>query len=227
MLESLVPSGSSYSGDIDQLLLLITLVVGFWFFLTLGMFGWMLWTFRAKEGVPAMYVTGKEPHLKRWITIPHGLIILMDVVLIVGAVQVWYNVKQFMPEPDVTIGIVAQQWAWTFVHPGPDGVLDTADDIRTIDELHVQSDTVYAFRLEAVDVMHSFSVPIWRLKQDAIPGRVILGWFEPTLEGEFDVQCAEMCGIGHGIMGARVMVESAEKHANWVRDNSDSSVAAR
>jgi cytochrome c oxidase subunit 2 len=165
--------------------------------------------------------------LKSWITVPHALIILCDVVLIVGAVRVWYNVKQFMPETQETIGIIGQQWAWTFVHAGPDGILDTADDIAMIDELHVEVDKTYQFRLESKDVLHDFSVPVWRLKQDAVPGRVILGWFEPTLEGEFDVQCAEMCGIGHGIMGARVIVESAEKHAAWVREVAGTEVAAR
>lgn len=227
MIETFVPSGSTFAGDIDQLFLIIMVIIGFWFFATLGMFFWLLWKFRAQEGVPAQYVTGKEPHLKQWITIPHGVIILCDVVLIVGAVRVWYNVKQFMPEPQQTIGIIGQQWAWTFVHPGPDGELDTEDDIAMVDELHVQVDTTYHFRLESKDVLHSFSVPVWRLKQDALPGRVILGWFEPTLTGEYSVQCAEMCGIGHGIMGARVFVETAEEHADWIREVSGVEVAAR
>jgi cytochrome c oxidase subunit 2 len=125
-----------------------------------------------------------------------------------------------MPEKDQVIGIVAQQWAWTFVHPGADGQLDTEDDIALIDELHVQKDATYVFRLESKDVLHSFSVPVWRLKQDAVPGRVILGWFKPTLAGEFDVQCTEICGIGHGIMGARVIVETAEQHAAWILEAS-------
>jgi cytochrome c oxidase subunit 2 len=67
-----------------------------------------------------------------------------------------------------------------------------------------------------MDTLHSFSVPVFRLKQDAIPGRVITGWFEPTLPGEYDIQCAEMCGVGHGIMGARIFVETAEEHEAWL-----------
>lgn len=227
MIDRLIQSGSSYSGDIDGLFLLICVVVGFWFFVTLFMFLWLVFRFRAQEGVPAQYITGKEPHLKSWITIPHAIIILCDIVLIAGAVRVWYNVKQWMPEDAEPIGIVAQQWAWTFVHAGPDGVLDTADDIAVIDELHVKANTKYVFRLESKDVLHDFSVPTWRLKQDAIPGRVVLGWFEPTLTGEFDVQCAEMCGIGHGIMGARVIVEDEAAHTAWVQKMSETQVASR
>jgi cytochrome c oxidase subunit 2 len=229
MLESLVPSGSSFSGDVDSLLLIITVIVGFWFFATMGMFLWLVATNRAKEGVRAQYITGKEPHLKSWITIPHALIILCDVVLIFGAIRVWYNVKQYMPSEaeSVQVGIIAQQWAWTFVHPGLDGELGTADDIKTIDEMRVQEGQTYTFRLESTDVLHSFSVPVWRLKQDAVPGRVILGWFKPTLAGEFDIQCAEICGIGHGIMGARVIVENAEAHAAWVQANTPAGLASR
>lgn len=219
MIEMLRPSGSSFSSDIDGLFLLICGVVGFWYLLTLGMFLYLLFTYRARDGVKALYITGKEPALKRWITVPHALIILFDVVLIAGAVRVWFNVKQWMPAEAESeqVGIIAQQWAWTFVHAGPDKELDTADDIKLIDELHVEKGKNYRFRLESKDVLHSFSVPVWRIKQDAVPGRVIMGWFQPTLEGTFDVQCVEMCGIGHGIMGARVVVETPEQHEAWLK----------
>lgn len=114
--------------------------------------------------------------------------------------------------------VIGQQWAWTFQHPGPDGELDTADDIRTIDELHVKVDTVYHYELGARDVLHSFSVPVFRLKQDAVPGRTIKGWFKATKTGVWDIQCAEICGIGHGLMGARVVVEDEAQHAAWNDD---------
>jgi len=78
----------------------------------------------------------------------------------------------------------------------------------------------YHFRLESRDVLHSFSVPVFRLKQDAIPGRSITGWFQPTLTGEYSVQCAEICGIGHGVMAARIHIEDANQHATWVAGNS-------
>jgi cytochrome c oxidase subunit 2 len=226
MIQNFVPALSSFAGDVDQLWVAICVIVGFWFFATLGMFFYLLVRFRHREGVPAEYITGHEKHLHRWVSIPHAIIIMCDVVLIAGAIRVWYQVKQYMPEPDETIGVIGQQWAWTFVHAGPDGRLDTDDDIAVIDELHVEVGKTYHFRLESRDVLHSFSIPVFRVKQDVIPGRVILGWFQPTATGEHDIQCAEMCGIGHGIMGARVFVEDAETHAQWVRDNAQQ-VAAR
>jgi cytochrome c oxidase subunit 2 len=112
------------------------------------------------------------------------------------------------------------------VHPGADGRLDTADDIRTVDELRLQVDRLYHFKLESRDVLHSFSVPAFRLKQDAIPGRVITGWFQPIQTGTFDIQCTEICGIGHGLMPARVVIETPEQHTAWVTQNSPIAVAA-
>ena len=75
----------------------------------------------------------------------------------------------------------------------------------------------YEFQLKSRDVLHSFSVPVFRLKQDAVPGRTIKGWFKPILNGAFDIQCTEICGIGHGIMGARILIEKPDAHAEWVR----------
>lgn len=216
MIQSLLEPISTYAGDIDLLIDVIGLIVWPWFFLVQAMFFWLLWRYRYREGVRAQYVTGNEPELKRWITIPHGIIILMDLVVIAGAIRVWYDVKQDLPPAEQSIRVVAQQWAWSFTHPGKDGVLGNEDDIHTVDELHVEVDKLVHFHLESLDVLHSFSVPVFRLKQDVIPGRVITGWFEATKTGAYDIQCTEMCGIGHGIMGARIYIESAEEHAAWI-----------
>src|SRR5690606_12587784 len=191
----------------------IAVLVGFWFLLAEGIFFWLIFKFKKREGVKAQYITGEQKHEKRWINIPHYLVLVCDVLIIVGAIRVRMDVKQSLPDADRRVRIVAQQWAWTFIDAGPDGELDTEDDIATVDELHVEVGKVYHFELEAKDVVHSFSVPVFRLKQDAVPGRRIVGWFEPTRTGTYDVQCAEICGIGHGIMGARMTVETAEEHA--------------
>ncbi|MFO0695036.1 MAG: hypothetical protein U0230_15865 [Polyangiales bacterium] len=226
MLEYFIARASSFAGSVDGQVTLITVLVGVWFLLAQGVFFGFLFKFRAQPGKKAEYITGEEKHQKRWVTIPHILVLICDVFIIIGAVKVWVEVKQDLPPPDVTVRIVAQQWAWTFVHPGPDGRLDTDDDIATTDELHVESGKVHHFQLEARDVLHSFSVPAFRLKQDAVPGRRITGWFEPTLVGEYDIQCAEICGIGHGIMGARIHVEDHAQHAAWLTSNARSTLAS-
>ena len=218
--EGLIQSASSYAGEIDFLILLVLVVVGVWFLAAEFIFVYFILRFRAKPGRKADYITGTEKRQKRWITIPHLAVLVCDVLIVVVSFQVWHRVKMDLPEnPDAVLRIIGQQWAWTFQHPGADRELDTPDDIFTVDELHVENGKTYHFKLEAVDVLHSFSVPVWRIKQDAIPGRSITGWFQPTVAGEFDVQCAEICGFGHSMMAARVMVEDAEEHASWMAAN--------
>ncbi|MDH5588587.1 MAG: cytochrome c oxidase subunit II [Gemmatimonadota bacterium] len=219
MIERMVLQASSYAASVDGLILLITVLVGFWFLMAEGVFFWLIFKFREKPGRKAMYITGEKKSHKKWISIPHGLVLVCDVFIIIGAVKVWYNVKQHLPEPDYEVRVIGQQWAWVFQTPGPDGVLDTDDDIQTVDKLHVETDKTYHFKLESRDVIHSFSVPVFRLKQDAVPGRSITGWFHPTRTGTYDIQCAEICGIGHGVMAGQIVVHDAPEYASWVSDN--------
>ncbi len=226
MIETWVEAVSTYARDVDNLILLIGVLVGFWFILCEAVFFGFIIKFRHRPGQKAQYVTGEEKSQKRWISIPHLLVLVCDVFIIVGAVQVWYTIKQNLPEAEQTVRVVGQQWAWTFVHPGKDGKLDTADDIALVDELHVQANTTYHYLLESRDVLHNFSVPVFRLKQDAVPGRTITGWFNAQKTGQWDVQCAEICGIGHGIMGARIFVESPDEHAAFIASHSQAAPVA-
>ncbi len=223
MIDGLVPAASTYARDIDGLFTLIFVSVGIWFVASQVIFFWLIFRFRKREGVPAQYIAGEQKSEKKWITYPHLAVLVFDVVIVVAAVRVWYDVKQALPEPQQTVRVIGQQWAWTFVHPGPDRILDTPDDIAKVNELHLEVDTLYHYKLESKDVLHSFSVPVFRLKQDAIPGRVITGWFTPTRTGEWDIQCAEICGIGHGLMGARIHIETPAQHAAWIQQQTGQS----
>ena len=220
-----IDAASTYAGDIDHLIGTIGVVVGVWFLIAQAVFFGFIFKFRAKEGVKAEYIEGAGDQ-KKWISYPHYLVILCDLFLLYGAINVWYTVKQQLPEPAAKVRIVGKQWAWTFQHPGPDGKLDTEDDVTMNDELHVVNDEVTHFELQATDVIHSFSVPAFRLKQDAIPGRSITGWFKPTMTGEYDIQCAEMCGVGHGVMAARIFIETKAEHQAWLAKHATTAVAA-
>jgi len=216
MLERFMTGASTYSGSVDHLIFLIAALVGFWLIVAEAFFFWLMFRYRHREGRTTQYVTGDEKELKRWISVPHMLVIVCDLVIVVGAVKVWMDIKQTMPPAEQTVRIYAQQWAWSFVDPGPDGMLDTGDDIRTVGELHVKVNTTYHFELLSRDVLHSFCVPAFRLKQDAVPGRTIRGWFRATRPGTYDIQCTQMCGMGHGVMAGRVIVETPEQHAQWL-----------
>lgn len=218
MLDLFMLQASSYAGRIDKLVWLITFIVGFWFILVEGIFFYLIFRFKKREGVKAEYFDNHAEHefKHKWIEWPHRIILGLDILIVASAISVWMHVKMDTPLTDETIRVTAQQWAWTFQHPGKDGKIGTADDITMIDEMHVEIGKKYTFELTAMDVLHSFSIPDFRLKQDAIPGRVVTGWFEPTRAGEFDIQCAEICGIGHGIMPAKIYVDYPEKHAAWL-----------
>ncbi len=216
-----IEQASTFADDIDLVILVITIIVGIWWVATESLFLGFILKFRESKVERAMYITGEKKEHMKWINLPHGLVLACDVIVIVFAVRVWYNVKQDLPEPDRVVRITGQQWTWSFQHPGPDNRLDTEDDIRTVDDLYIELGKTYHFELVAKDVMHSFSVPAFRLKQDLVPGRTIKGWFQTTMTGDFDLQCAEMCGIGHGIMAAKVHVIDSPDYAKWVADNSE------
>lgn len=226
MLEWLIPAASTSADEIDWLFAIIFYTVGVWFLVAQGIFFGFIFRFRRRPGVRSLYVAGETKDEKRWISWPHYAVIACDVVLIAGAIAVWRDVKQVIPPPDETIRVIAQQWAWTFVHPGPDRQLDTPDDVVTVNELHVRNGTTYEFELTSQDVVHSFSIPVFRLKQDAVPGRMIKGWFRPTKTGTFDIACAEMCGLGHALMPAALHIESAEEHAAWLGEHTAVAAAA-
>ena len=225
---------TSYGRDIDFLIVLIAIIVGFFWILSEGLFFYFIWKFRARPGVETSYVLGESKEENKWISRTHYAVLLCDVVIVIFAINIWVAVKQNLPEPENAeiVRIVGQQWAWSFEHPGADGILESSpehpnaedDNIWTVDDLHVKVDQMYHFKLESKDVLHNFSVPAFRLKQDAIPGRQIMGWFLAEKAGQYDLQCAEMCGIGHGVMMAQVHVETPEDHAAWMA--SHGSVAA-
>jgi cytochrome c oxidase subunit II len=225
MYERYLSAASTYAHSIDHLFILIAVLVGFWLIAAETMMFVLIFKFRAKDGRPTQYITGEEKHLKRWITIPHALVLVCDLVIIVGAISVWYNIKQDMPAAQETVRVIGQQWAWSFQQAGPDGVMDTADDIRSVGELHVKVDTTYHFELMSRDVVHSFAIPAFRLKQDALPGRTITGWFRPNKVGTYDIQCTQMCGLGHGLMAGRIIVETPQDHAVWLMHNASPAVA--
>ena len=227
MISKYLPAASSYAQDVDHLIWLVAVIVGAWFVLALGIILFFIVRFSAREGQKALYIEGVDPKEKRWVAWPHYAVLVFDLIILFFAVKVWVNIKQDMPPADSTVRVIVQQWAWTFQHPGQDNALDTPDDIFKIDELHLEVGKTYHYELQSKDVLHDFSVPVFRLKQDAVPGRTIRGWFKPTLAGGFDIQCAEMCGIGHGIMAARLYVETPAQHQDWIKAHTPAEALAQ
>lgn len=112
-----------------------------------------------------------------------------------------------MNQPDVTVNVTGMQFAWIFRYPDT-GITDG--------ELHIPVGKDVQLKIEAQDVIHSFWVPQFRLKQDALPGEPGELRFVATREGTYPVVCAELCGSYHGAMRTQVIVHSPEDYANWV-----------
>lgn len=209
---------SSYAADVDGLFWLVTTIVGIWFLVAQGVVFYFALRYRRKEGVKAAYITGKSWKELNWVFIPVALVVLCDGWIDVATAGVWHNMKESLPKADQTVGVTAQQWAWTFRHEGPDGKLNTADDIVTVDDLHVVVGKTVHVDLRSKDVVHSFCIPVMRFKQDTIPGRSITGWFKPTTPGVYDIQCTQICGIGHGYMAARCTVQTQAEFDAWMKE---------
>jgi cytochrome c oxidase subunit 2 len=87
------------------------------------------------------------------------------------------------------------------------------------DEMHVPVGKPIRVNLTSQDVIHSFFVPQFRIKQDAVPGREIPAWFEVTRPGKYEWPCAELCGFGHSGMRGWVFVHTADDYAKWAAEN--------
>jgi cytochrome c oxidase subunit 2 len=118
---------------------------------------------------------------------------------------------------DMSIFVVGRQWMWKVEH---------ANGRREIDELHVPLGQPVRLVLSTQDVIHSFYVPAFRIKQDAVPGRYTMIRFTPTRVGEYRLHCAEYCGTNHAAMGGRVVVMAPAAFAKWLEQGSPSETLA-
>lgn len=112
-----------------------------------------------------------------------------------------------VPDGAMPITVVAKQWMWKFQH---------ADGRREIDVLHVPVGRPIALTMISQDVIHSFYVPAFRVKQDVLPGRYTTLWFEATKPGDYRLYCAEYCGTNHSKMIGKIVAQSPEDFSDWL-----------
>jgi cytochrome c oxidase subunit II len=210
-----LPEGiSTFSPTIDFLFTLIfwiTAVV--WALVTIAMVVFMV-KYRARPGRRATYIEGNPRLEVLWTTVT--AVILIGLALL--SRSTWANIKENGPPGDVFYKVTAKQFNWEITYPGPDGKLGTADDVTVENDMHVPVNKVVRIELTSKDVIHSFFVPWIRLKQDAVPGRLIHVWFDATKKGEYEIPCAELCGFGHSGMKGTLYVQSDEDFHRWLKD---------
>lgn len=206
------PSVSTYGLDIDQLFRLILLITGAIFVLVEGTLVWFLLRYRHRPGRAASYVHGSTAAELIWTLIPA----LIVGYLAFASQRVWARVQGPPPPHQVEVEVQAEQFAWNVRYPGADGRFETPDDVETINQLHLPVGQVVLVHLKSKDVIHSFFLPEFRLKRDTVPGLTSRVWLQATRTGQFEIVCAELCGLGHYRMRGFVTVESPEAFQAWL-----------
>ena len=206
---------TSFGRDIDWLFGLIYAITGITFILVTVTFLSFLVIYRDRPGRQARYTHGNTSLEIIWTVVPS----LILVVLTFLSVPAWSKIKMTMPATDVVIEITAKQFNWQVRYPGPDGKFGTDDDTMLLDEMHVPIGKPIRVNLKSQDVIHSFFVPQFRIKQDAVPGREIGVWFDVMKPGKYEWPCAELCGFGHSGMRGWVYAHTAEEYAKWAAEN--------
>tara|TARA_B100000029_G_scaffold90554_1_gene80350 strand:+ start:20 stop:868 length:849 start_codon:yes stop_codon:yes gene_type:complete len=194
-----------------------------------------LFKFSYKEGRKAEY----KPEDKKLERILTWATTIGVVALLAPGLIIW-NQYVNVPKNALEVDVMAWQWGWQYRLPGEDGKLGTTkvinindnnpfgintDDPYGQDDVIIQSDVLnlktnrpVKILLRSVDVLHNWYVPQFRAKMDAVPGVVTFYWFEPNKVGEYEVLCAEYCGVGHYAMRGTVIVQDEQNYNQWLNE---------
>jgi cytochrome c oxidase subunit II len=203
-----LPEGASDESDaVDLTYWIVTGICIAVFALVAAVSIYAVWKFRAP---PDDLEDGKPIHGNTKLEIVWTLIPTILVTVISG-ISGWALLDiQTVAQGTRIVNVTAQQFAWSFAYPN-------ANDV-TSGELVLEQGEPVELRLTAKDVIHSFWVPEFRMKQDAVPGIVTSVKVTPKRPGSYEVICTELCGLGHSVMRARAVVLSAEDYAAWLQE---------
>jgi cytochrome c oxidase subunit 2 len=219
-----LPEGvSTFASDIDFLYYVILVITGVVFFVVeIGLVVFLV-KYRGKPGRKAFYYHGSNKAEIIWTAVPAVIVIIIGLM----SAGVWNDIKgrDSVPPNAIPYGVLGQQFEWQITYRGADEQLGTDDDFTIRNQLHIPVNQPVVMRLSAEDVIHSFFVPQFRVKQDAVPGWEINVWFEVTETGEYEIACAELCGNGHTTMKGRVFVHTAEDYQNWLAERTSAASA--
>jgi len=242
---------STHGGQIDGMIgwvhvFMLILFVGWG-----GFFTYALVRFRRSRHPVANYA-GVKSHTSSYLEV--GVAVVEAILLFGFAIPLWAARVDIMPAESeaLVVQVTGEQFAWNMHYAGADRVfgrtdtklldlqsnplgLDRSDpaakdDITTVNQLYLPVNRPIIVRLRSKDMIHSFGVPEFRVKQDAIPGLTIPIWFIPNVttaemrtrtgnpEFEYEIACAQLCGLGHYRMRGFVTVQTAEEFQKWVQD---------
>jgi len=245
----LPPLASAHGGALDRMtlwvhVLMLVLFVGWSIYFVI-----VLMRFSAAKS-PKANPEGVQNHASTYIEV--GVIIAEAVLLLGFSIPLWAErVNHFPAENEaVVVHVIGQQFAWNIHYPGPDGkfgktdpkLVDAqsnpigldrsdpaaADDVVTVNQLHLPVGKPAIIHLSSLDVIHSFALQEMRVKQDAIPGMSTPVWFIPTVTSDdmkkqmgdekwsYEISCAQLCGLGHYRMRGYVTIDTPEQYQAWM-----------
>lgn len=170
------------------------------------------WLFKYRSGRPADRRPIELPEIKMEVTWTIVPTLIMMCFFVWGAKH-YYIIER--PPPDaMEINVVGKQWMWKIQHP---------EGNREINELHVPIDRIIKLNLASQDVIHSFFLPAFRVKQDVVPGRYTTLWFKANKLGTYHIFCAEYCGTSHSRMVGQIIVMTPADYEAWLQQGSTGS----
>jgi cytochrome c oxidase subunit 2 len=234
---------SSHGAGVDAMMVYLLVCTGAMFLIGHLLLGYMIFVNGRNDRVTLRMAT---PKTEKMFSVVLGFLMALVAeggVVIIG-VPVWDEYyRAEVPEDAVTVDVLAQQFVWNFRYPGPDGVFGRtdpsqyddvsnpmgidptdpagADDIVSINNLYLPSDEMVHLVMRSRDVIHSFFLPHFRVKQDAVPGMSIDVRFTPTRTGDFDIACTELCGMAHYRMQAFLHVLPRAEFDDWLAAQGD------
>lgn len=241
---------SAHGADIDHINVLVHWLMAALFVGWGGFFIWLLIRFRRGRNPRAEY-GGIQTKAGSWL---EGGVAVAEAILLVGfSIPMWHQrVEAFPAEAEATVvRVVGEQFAWNVHYPGPDGTFGrrdvhlvstsnplgidpedpaSLDDVTTVNQLRLPVDRPVTVLLTSKDVIHSFGLPYFRVKQDAIPGMEVPVHLTPTMvtpeESRFpkcavektcwEIACAQLCGLGHFRMRGYVQILRQEEYDQWL-----------
>ena len=208
--------------EFHGLLMVIVVVIAV---IVTGLMLYTIWRFSAKRNPVPQKTTHNTLLEMIWTVVP----VIILVIIAVPSFKLLYY-EDVVPKADLTIKAIGNQWYWSYEYPdngkfGFDAVMVPTEELKpgqlrlleTDNEVVLPVDTTVRIIVTASDVLHSWAVPAFGVKIDAIPGRLNETWVRIEREGTYYGQCSELCGVGHAFMPIKVRAVSKETFAAWVK----------
>jgi cytochrome c oxidase subunit II len=202
---------SSFAWKVDALyvfILLVTILVSLGVYAAIVAFV-VKYKRRSEDEIPEQ-IEGNLFLEITWSVIP----LLIVLIMFGWGIALFFELST-PPAEALNFSVVGKQWMWKVQHPSGK---------REINELHVPLGQPVKLTITSEDVIHSFSIPAFRTKMDAVPGRYSISWFEPSKIGEYHIFCTQYCGTKHSVMVGRVVVMDLPQYEQWLKHGGAASV---